>query len=256
MNDETANSLLKTLEEPPDFVVLLLLSDRPAQILPTIRSRCQVLRFDLLSADEIASRLVELGGIPSDQAQACARLSMGDGEAAKMLASLEGAQLRKLSEEFARSPLYGVAAKKRAWETILALGRDQSTAIKAEFEELLEQELEYLPKKEHRKCRTDYTERAQRAARRAETQLCARSLKLAGLWYRDLACLAAGSPELAYNSDRIDDLQKDLPRSRPAALQKAISLIDDTRAGLSLNLNFELACEALAYRLERLFAPD
>ena len=36
MNDETANSLLKTLEEPPAYVVLLLLTDRPSQVLPTI----------------------------------------------------------------------------------------------------------------------------------------------------------------------------------------------------------------------------
>ena len=41
MNDEAANSLLKTLEEPPSYVVLLLLTDRPSQVLPTIASRCQ-----------------------------------------------------------------------------------------------------------------------------------------------------------------------------------------------------------------------
>src|SRR5215213_4514063 len=45
MNDETANSLLKTLEEPASFVVAILLTDRPTQVLPTIRSRCQAVRF-------------------------------------------------------------------------------------------------------------------------------------------------------------------------------------------------------------------
>ena len=46
MNDEAANALLKTLEEPPDYVVLLLLTDRPTQVLPTIASRCQPVRFE------------------------------------------------------------------------------------------------------------------------------------------------------------------------------------------------------------------
>ena len=46
MNDEAANALLKTLEEPPSYVVLLLLTDRPTQVLPTIASRCQPVRFD------------------------------------------------------------------------------------------------------------------------------------------------------------------------------------------------------------------
>src|SRR4029079_4495298 len=41
MNDEAANALLKTLEEPPAYVVLLLLTDRPTQGLPTIASRRQ-----------------------------------------------------------------------------------------------------------------------------------------------------------------------------------------------------------------------
>ncbi len=46
MNDEAANALLKTLEEPPSYVVLLLLTDRLTQVLPTIASRCQAVRFD------------------------------------------------------------------------------------------------------------------------------------------------------------------------------------------------------------------
>src|ERR687896_1075215 len=74
MNDEAANSLLKTLEEPPPYVVLLLLTNRPGQVLPTIASRCQPVRFDPLSADELTERLVADGVEPS-RARACARLS-------------------------------------------------------------------------------------------------------------------------------------------------------------------------------------
>src|SRR3954453_23748995 len=52
MNDEAANSLLKTLEEPPSYVVLLLLTDKLTQVLPTIASRCQPVRFDPPSTEQ------------------------------------------------------------------------------------------------------------------------------------------------------------------------------------------------------------
>ena len=57
MNDEAANTLLKTLEEPPDYVVLILLTDRPTQVLPTITSRCQGVRFDAPPPGRLAERL-------------------------------------------------------------------------------------------------------------------------------------------------------------------------------------------------------
>src|SRR5918992_3420912 len=85
MNDEAANALLKTLEEPPAYVVLLLLTDRPTQVLPTISSRCQPVRFDPLPAAELARRLRDEGA-DAATADACARLSLGDGERARELA--------------------------------------------------------------------------------------------------------------------------------------------------------------------------
>ena len=50
MNDNAANALLKLLEEPPGRAMLLLLSNRPGRLLPTIRSRCQ--RLDLRPLDD------------------------------------------------------------------------------------------------------------------------------------------------------------------------------------------------------------
>src|SRR3954449_827322 len=85
MNDRAANRMLKTLEEPPAFAHLVLLTDRPGEILPTIASRCQHVRFDALPAGELAARL-EAGGAPAETARACARLSLGDGEKALALA--------------------------------------------------------------------------------------------------------------------------------------------------------------------------
>lgn len=57
MKDSTANSMLKLLEEPPAGTVLLLLTDRPSAVQPTIVSRCQILRFSWCLPDEIRDAL-------------------------------------------------------------------------------------------------------------------------------------------------------------------------------------------------------
>ncbi|HMJ01636.1 MAG TPA: AAA family ATPase, partial [Conexibacter sp.] len=55
--EQAANKLLKTLEEPAPFVHLILLTDRLAEMLPTIRSRCQLVRFDALPPAALAERI-------------------------------------------------------------------------------------------------------------------------------------------------------------------------------------------------------
>src|SRR3954447_5174179 len=75
--EAAANKMLKTLEEPPEFAHLVLLTDRPANVLPTIASRCQHVRFDAPPAEELAERL----GVEA----AVARLSLGDGERAERM---------------------------------------------------------------------------------------------------------------------------------------------------------------------------
>ena len=59
LNDQAANRLLKTLEEPPSFAHLILLAPTPRELLPTIASRCQQVRFDPLPPARIEERLRE-----------------------------------------------------------------------------------------------------------------------------------------------------------------------------------------------------
>lgn len=69
LNAEGANSLLKTLEEPPPRSVLILIGTSPAKQLPTIRSRCQMIRFRPLSVETVAEILAAQGLAP-DPAEA------------------------------------------------------------------------------------------------------------------------------------------------------------------------------------------
>jgi len=87
MNDEVANRLLKTLEEPSGSTVFLLTTSRPEALLETIRSRCQVVRLRGVSEQEIVEHLMERQAAPSaDEARLAARLAEGSpGRAAELL---------------------------------------------------------------------------------------------------------------------------------------------------------------------------
>ena len=89
MNDEVANRLLKTLEEPASYVHLILLTEAPGRVLDTVVSRCQLVRFEPLPAARIAAAL-EAEGVPAERALACAGLSLGNATRARFLASAEG----------------------------------------------------------------------------------------------------------------------------------------------------------------------
>jgi DNA polymerase III subunit delta' len=213
-------------------------------VLPTISSRCQPVRFDPLPANDLAADL-RAQGVPDDQATACARLSLGDGERARALALGDGPTLRARAEALAREP-----AAERAWKPLLDQARRAGAAARAQVEADLADELSYLPKKEHRRRETEFGERARRAERRATTGALDDGLRLVGLWYRDLACVAAGAEELVHHADRLPQLREHAAGRDGFALRRAVELVDDTRARLAVNVSEELALEALAYRLE------
>ena len=74
---EAQNALLKTLEEPPPASVFVLVTARPDVLLPTVRSRCQRLRFGPLTAHEVATVLTRDHGFATADAQAAAAASDG-----------------------------------------------------------------------------------------------------------------------------------------------------------------------------------
>jgi len=77
MNEAAQNALLKTLEEPATTSYLILLTSKPAALLPTIRSRCQAIRFAPVSAPEIEKLLVNEKGMRPSDATLLAHTSRG-----------------------------------------------------------------------------------------------------------------------------------------------------------------------------------
>jgi DNA polymerase-3 subunit delta' len=95
----------------------------------------------------------------------------------------------------------------------------------------------------------DLSDEAKRAARRRRTEVLDLGLELAASWFRDLAAVGAGAPEVAYNQDRLTQLQSQAEVVDLAEARRAVELVQDTRRRLDLNVSEELALEALAARL-------
>lgn len=100
MNADGANALLKTLEEPPAKALILLTCDDPDSLLPTIRSRCQLIRFFPLPEKEV-QEILQLEGLVEDPEESKAIAAMSEGSLT-LAQQLLNPDLRKLRELVAR----------------------------------------------------------------------------------------------------------------------------------------------------------
>jgi DNA polymerase-3 subunit delta' len=252
MNDQAANKLLKTLEEPPPFAHLLLLTNRLGNILETIRSRCQLVRFEAATPQELSDRLQTRHGVPPLTADAAARLALGDAERALDLALAEGPALRDTAERYARAALHARLAE-RPHVALLDLARARGDAARVKVAEQIAADAELLPDREAKRARREGETAEKRAQRRAHTATVDHGLQLAGLWLRDVACVKDGAPELIHHVDRAEQVQADAAET-PASgnqLRDAVGLVEEARTMQILNPSEELALEALASKLER-----
>ncbi|WP_026909563.1 ATP-binding protein [Patulibacter minatonensis] len=248
MNDGAANRLLKTLEEPPDYVVLVLLSDRPGELLPTIRSRCQTVRFDALPEGELATRLRTTHGVDETTALACARLGLGDALLAGALAGGDGAPMRAAAEAVARHAIHAVGGQppwKAMSDAAAERGKAAGTVVEQEAKELAER----LPDRERRRIEREAKDDAKRAVRRERTAALDASLRLCGLWFRDAASVAVGAEATVHHVDRLAELREDAGRTDVHRLLRCVDVVDETRRTLRRNATEDLQLDAMSVRL-------
>lgn len=101
MNVQAQNALLKTLEEPPAYAVILLLTSNPEALLQTIRSRCIMLAMKSVSDMEIQKYLMHRQQIPDYKAGICAAFARGNvGRAKQLAASLDFEELKEETLQF------------------------------------------------------------------------------------------------------------------------------------------------------------
>jgi DNA polymerase-3 subunit delta' len=256
MRDESQNALLKTLEEPPGFVHLILLSSESEGLLETVASRCQTIDFAPLPAEVLEAQLADgtKSGLPDrksahrdDEVAAAARLATGDLERARLLLGERGRQLRTEAERCVAAALDGETAG-GPWKALLDDAKGAGEDAEAATREALEEEAKAGVKRSSK----DITDAAKRAGRRRRTEILELGFELCATWLRDLAAVAAGAEEVAFNRDRLDRLRAQAEGLDPAQARRGAELVQETRRGLELNVSEELALEALFFRLETL----
>jgi DNA polymerase III subunit delta' len=254
MNDEVANRLLKTLEEPPPFVHLILLTNAIDRVIETVVSRCQLVRFDPLPPERIAASL-ERDGIEPGRAAACARLALGNAERARYLASTEGVALRDEVDQLVLAALAGERRDVRVepWRALLERAELRRAEAEAAVERACAERLEQEPKGRERKAlEREFDEAARRDGRRARTEVLDLGLELSAITFRDLVCVAEGATDAVLGTDRIETLAPAARGRDERRLRDAVERCEEARLSLELNVNEELALTALTLRLARL----
>jgi DNA polymerase III subunit delta' len=248
MNDEAADALLKDLEEPPPYAVMVLVADDVGPMPQTILSRCPAVPFPRLSERAVREAIsARAAGLSANEETALARVAAGRLDRVDRLLDPRAAERRAGLLRVARS-VYRDAGFVPAEAAAAVVGSAGERAKEAR--ELAEQALETmdLPAREA----DQWLRRAARGAEREELLLALEEL---GAWYRDLIAVAVGAEATAIHVDHLDELREDASTERSAAAETAAELVRQTWRELQeLQLQAPLAFEALFVQLRRAFA--
>jgi DNA polymerase-3 subunit delta' len=249
-NDASANAFLKTLEEPPSDVVIVLLAHSLDAVLPTIVSRCQIVRFRRLPPELAVGLLAEQTG--AEKAEAVAALAAAGG-----VVSRARDFLRSASRRDARSVILRTLKDLVVMDDldVLDAARDLLAAVRAPLDEVKAVQREEIEERE------EFLGKAGAASGKAledkhKRELTAREregisevLNVAESWLRDCLALSQGVGDLIANADAADAMEEVAAVITPSAAASALSAVNEARRRVSYNVSPQLAIEAMLFDL-------
>jgi DNA polymerase-3 subunit delta' len=249
MNEDAADALLKDLEEPPPYAVIVLVAGELGPLPPTILSRCQLVPFRRLSEravrEWIASRAPERS---EDEVRALARAAAGRFDRARRLLDPAAASRREALIAAARSSYRDPEFEAADAAAALLAAADERAEEAREREQELVDGLT-LPAREAE-------QRVRRAGRGAEREELLSALEGLEAWYRDLMVVAVGAEAAAVHADRLPELRDDVALDLGDGPVEAAEIVREVwRALEEFNLNASLALEALFVRVSRALRP-
>ncbi len=245
LNEDAADALLKDLEEPPPYAVLVLVADELGPLPETIRSRCQLVGFRRLSEPAVRAAIrARAPELPDAEVTTLSRVAGGRLDRVARLLDPAAARRREVLLGVARAvylePAFGAGDGAQALLEGIA---ERGAEAKEKAEESIAV-LELTGREAEQRLR-----RAQRGAERDELLAVLEELEW---WYRDLVVLAAGAERAVVHVDRLDELRADATRERLLGAERACELVRAAwRQAEELQLSAPLALEALLVRLRR-----
>lgn len=246
LNDDAQNALLKTLEEPPAQVVIVLAADDVAKLLPTVVSRCTRVRMGPVPADELSAILAERGVADAARGAALARLTGGRPGAALALAGnsdaviAQGRLARTLIELLGAHRRRRLAAQQELIDDGAVLAAAAGAALPSDEE---------APPPKTRARSASGTRRASPAERRAAVA------QVIAVWRevaRDLAVAARGGGRELHQIELLDELTRAGSAVDPAAVTAFLQRIDNLGRALDSYANPELVLDTLLLEWPRL----
>ncbi len=278
MNEDAQNALLKTLEEPPPGVTIVLCADDEERLLPTVRSRCVRVRLGTVAVREIEEWLEEVAGAEAPAAARAARLS--GGRPGLALAYVRAADAARIRGEMARSILDLLAADRRTRLSVvrgLAASAATLNAALALTRVPVAAAGELPPKRRGRggkpASEAENGGAAGTAAAAAATATVATAtaatttaadrrgaaLTVLDVWAsvaRDLALAARGATRQVVDLDLLDDFEALAPAVDAAAISTFLARLVDAACQLDENANPELVLDVLALAWPRTVGPN
>ncbi len=211
--DNAANALLKTLEEPPGNVVFLLTASDQESLLPTIVSRCEVIRLRSVNQETLKDALIAQG-YSADEAALLAGVSAGLPGRALAMGEDKAAQEERVER----------------LDDLMELLSSDITGRLAYVEPLISR-------------KDDLQVKRDRTLQLLETWLS---------FWRDLLIVSSGAEATRGNPDRADDVEQIADRLSLQQVSSLIHLIQDTMNSLEMNANIRLVMENLVLKFPRL----
>ncbi len=248
MRANTANALLKTIEEPPSTVTFILLGTSTDLILPTIVSRCQCVPFRSMPLDESAGTVARATGADLARCRMAIAVTGGPARAIEFLKSAERQDAR-------RQMLHAVDMLRRSDEADILLGvRDLMAAIKAPLAEVkstqqavLDQNADYLS----RGALKQLEDRNKRELTARERSGIMEALASVRSLLRDVLLTLEGDPSAVVNEDAADIIDRLAARATTAGVVEALEAVSAAERRIARNITPQLTIEVMLFDIRK-----
>ena len=248
MRANTANALLKTIEEPPSTVTFILLGASTDLILPTIVSRCQCVPFRSMPLDESAGTVARATGADLARCRMAIAVTGGPARAIEFLKSAERQDAR-------RQMLHAVDMLRRSDEADILLGvRDLMAAIKAPLAEVkstqqavLDQNADYLS----RGALKQLEDRNKRELTARERSGIMEALASVRSLLRDVLLTLEGDPSAVVNEDAADIIDRLAARATTAGVVEALEAVSAAERRIARNITPQLTIEVMLFDIRK-----
>ncbi len=244
----SANALLKTLEEPPEGVMFILLGTSADVILPTIVSRCQCVPFRLVSPRAAADAVRRATGQAPERCRMAVAVAGSPARGIEFLKSAERQDAR-------RQMLRAIGSLPAADEAdVLSSARSLMTAVKAPLaevkstqEKVLEQNADYLS----RGALKQLEDRNKRELNARERSGIMEALASARSLLRDVLFVVQGASETLVNEDARDAVTRLAAATDPAGATAALDAVAQAERHIARNVTPQLAVEVMLFDIRK-----